>query len=324
MNKKILIGIALIGLFLIPLSSQLVIGANEKIGVSESNGAITLVTDEITVKITPEQANIFWWYGNKSNTNEMYKLQLTAIQEFTGDDDVLDSRTELYGIKYNLIRPDWDYDIVEGETEVTITLSLLGLANGANIYLIMHIYNADTEIAGTDEVVDGLSELKFDIIVEDWTFGPLAKGYAIQTYLTEVQHRHRVEVRNGTALENGTLTRTMQFDSEEYTGPVAYYEWTTFANIYNSTEDLVDTIDVGTAYFDDLAAAPTEAPGFAEGLAHLWLTYPEYLDDHKMVHDPIIGVNEVETVGFSLYLLPIFGGLAVITAVMVVARKRKN
>ena len=51
----------------------------------------------------------------------------------------------------------------------------------------------------------------------------------------------------------------MQFASEAAEDPTAYYEWTTFANIYNSTDDLVDTVDVGTAYFDDLASPPPEA-----------------------------------------------------------------
>ena len=189
----------------------------------------------------------------------------------------------------------------------------------------MHIYNTNILINGTDQEVDGLTELKFDIIVNNWDFSPMAKGFAIQTYLTEVQHRHRVQVRNGTLAENGNVTRKMLFESNSWNAPIAYFEWIEFASIYNSTtEELVDTIDVGTAYFDDLASPPTEAPGFAEGLAHLFLTYPNYGNLLKMVHDPSIGINsDAVTVGFSLYILPVIGGLFATAAVLLIIKRRK-
>lgn len=324
-SKKILIGLALISLFLIPAGTQFASAANNQIGVGEVGGAITISTEAMTIKVIPGQAHIMWWYGNRSNNDEMYKLQLVKIQEFQGDDDTLDERNELGGIAYNLITEDWEYLIEEEETELTITLSLEGLANGANIYLIMHVYNQDEPINGTDQVVDGLTELKFDIIIDNWDFTPTAAGVGIQSYMTEVQHRHRVEVRNGTAAENGNTTRTMQFTSEEYAEPVAYVEWATFANVYNSTDDLVDTVDVGTAFFDDLAAPPTEAPGFAEGLGHLWITYPNYGDNRKLVHDPSIGINEEAfTEGLPLYWVSILGGLFAVAATFTLIKKRRN
>lgn len=324
-SKKIMIGIILISLFLIPITPQLTSATNSKIGVGQSGGTITITTEEMTIKIVPNQAHIMWWLGNHSTADEMYKLQLLKIREFMGDDAILDDKTEFGGISYNLISNDWVVDVDEDETEVTITLSLLGLANGADIYLIMHVYNNDTPINGTDQVAEGLTELKFDIIVDNWSFSPMAKGIAIQTYVTEVQHRHRVQIRNGTLTENGNATRKMLFESNGWNAPIAYFEWAEFANVYNSTtEELVDTIDVGTAYFDDLASPPTEAPGFKEGLAHLFLTYPKYGDDLKMVHDPSIGINtDAATVGFSLFILPVIGGLFASAAVLFIVKRRK-
>ncbi|HUT82689.1 MAG TPA: hypothetical protein VMZ29_15950 [Candidatus Bathyarchaeia archaeon] len=325
-SKRFIIGFALISLFLIPAASQFVSSETSEITVSDNMGAITVQTKDLTVKIIPGQAHLVWWYGNATTADEMYKVQLVKITEFMGDDEILDDHTELGGVTYNLITSSWTYDIVEGTDEVTITLSLLGLPNGADMYLIMHIYTVDTPIEGSDQVVDALTELKFDIIVENWDFSAMAAGYAIQTYLTEVQHRHRVQLRNGTLAENGNTTRTMQFTSESYgEDAVAYMEWTDFANIYDSGDELIDTIDVGTAYFDDLISPPTEAPGFAEGLAHLFLTYANYGDGNKMVHDPIIGVNaDAFTAGLSLYLIPVFSGLAAIAAVVSIIRRRKN
>ncbi len=113
--------------------------------------------------------------------------------------------------------------------------------------------------------------------------------------------------------------------SEQYNfDVVAYYEWLNVANIYDNADVLIDTVDVGTAFFDDLATPPADAPGFAEGLAHLYLTYPNYGDNNKMVHDPTIGINEqLYTESIPLYLFPVIGGLFV-TAVIVLVVKRKN
>ena len=292
----------------------------------EDSGAIIITTEYMTIKIVPEQAHLMWWFGNRSSNTEMYKLQLTKIQEFVGDDDVLDSRTELVGISYNLITENWAVDeIVEGEDELEINLSLTGLANGADMKLIMHVYNEDTTLSPTGETIEGLTELKFDIIVDNWDFSTNAKGIAIQTYLEEVQNRHRVTVRNGTNDENGNHTRTMMFESDSYSVPVAYFEWATVADIYNDSEIKIDEIDVGTTYFDELIDPPTGGLGFEEGLAHLFLTYPNYGDGYKMVHDPSIGINEeAYSESISLFLVPVLSGLFALTAVIAIIKKRRK
>ncbi|MGC9781189.1 MAG: hypothetical protein HZR80_18245 [Candidatus Heimdallarchaeota archaeon] len=238
---------------------------------------------------------------------------------------VFDNRSEFGDISYNLIRNDWQYSIEETETELTITLSLVDFLNSADMYIIMYVYNYDTPIPDTDEVVDALSELKFDIIIDDWVFSEGTQGLAIQSYLTEVEHKHQVKIRNGTLAENGVLKRTMFFESFQYDfDVVAYYEWLNYANVYNNDEVLIDTIDVGTAYFEDLATPPTNVPGFAEGLAHLYLTYPNYGNDNKMVHDPTIGVvEETHSDVAPIYLLPLIGGLFVTAAVVLVVKRKK-
>ena len=209
---------------------------------------------------------------------------------------------------------------------IIITLSLLGLVSGADIHLVMHIYTQDTTIPDTEVMIDAQHEIKFDIIINNWGFQPGAKGIGIQTYLYEVQERHTMRVRNGTSLENGTLLRQMKFESEEFDdNVVAFFEWTETADVFDENDTYVDTIDVGTAYFDDLTTnPPTGATGGAEGLAHLWLTYPNYGNESKMVHDPIIGVNEEYfTESVPLYYASIIGGLIVIGTIAVIIRKRK-
>jgi len=326
-TKKIIIGIALIALFLIPVSAKFAAGENDQIDVKVSSGdVVTVTTDKMTIKIIPKQAHLMWYYGDRASTDEVFKLQLVKIREFTGDDTILDSRTEFGGLSFNLIRNDWQYTIDLTETELTITLSLIDFLNGADMFIIMHVYNYDTPIPDTTEVVDALSEMKFDIIINDWVFSEGAQGYAIQSYLTEVEHHNQVMLRNGTLAENGELKRTMYFESfqNEY-DVVAYYEWLNYANVYNNADVLIDTIDVGTVYFDDSTCVPPEdVPGFAEGLAHVYLTYPNYGDDNKMIHDPTIGVIDIAQSDVApLYLLSLLGGLFATAAIVLIVKRKK-
>ncbi|MGC9780240.1 MAG: hypothetical protein HZR80_13425 [Candidatus Heimdallarchaeota archaeon] len=325
--KKSLIGISLISLFLLSAGSQLT-ARSEGVTISENLGAITVQTNGLTVKIIPSQGHLMWWHGNKSDADEMYKLQLVKIQEYFGDDDILDDRTELVGGKfYNLITEDWVSNVNDTDPDhVIITLSLLGLAGGADIHLVMHIYTEDTLIEGTEVMIDATHEIKFDIIINNWEFSAGAQGIGIQSYLDEVQKRHTMRLRNGTSLENGTLLRRMNFESDEFDGNVvAFYEWTQTADVFDENDTYVETVDVGTAYFDDLITAPpTGAAGNKEGLGHLWLTYPNYGNESKLVHDPIIGVNEEYfTESVPLYYASIIGGLIVLGTIVVIARRRK-
>ncbi len=323
--KKWLLGLIFASLLVMPVTAQLVSAEDQHIGIRDEVDSITVSTEYMTVRILPSQAHLIWWYGNVSSADEMYKLQLLKIQEFTGDDAILDDKSELGGISYSLISDSWSYAIVQTAQELTITMTLTGLANGATIQLVMHVYTTDVPINGTDQTVDALTELKFDIIIENWVFSPTAAGIAIESFLTEVQNRHRVRVRNGTLNENGNATRTMQFISDKYDDQaVAYFEWNTFAHVYNSTGDLVDTVDVGTSYFADMISPPP-GMGFEEVQDHLWLTYPNYENNMKLIHDPTIGLNaDLLASSVPLYVIPLVGGLAGIAIVSAVILKKKR
>jgi len=322
-TKKIIIGIALIGMFLIPAGENFVTAAEGPIEYHEYTNALTVKTEFIYVKIVPNQGHLMWWSGS-NRTDEMYKLQLIKIQEFGGNDSILDSKSEFIGMSYGLISEDWDYVIDKQDDKLTITLSLLGLDNGADVHIIMHISTIDMRVNGTDRIVKALDEVKFDIIVDNWTFGEKAQGYAIQTYLQEMRQRNRVRVINGTNHEYGPNLRVMEFAQEGAEEVLAYYEWTTFANIYNDTNDIIDTIDVGTVFFEDLVDLPIEGSG--DGLAHVYLTYPNYGDGYKMVHDPIFGVNDPDLNLWLIIGLPVGLGLTILGIVVTtfVYKRKQN
>jgi len=324
MDKKFILGIALVSIFLIPAGAQLS-SALGPIKYSEIADMITVRTEYLNVKIVPDQGHLMWWSG-RNNTDEMYKLQLVKFQEFGGNDTVLDDKSEFINMPYNLITGDWNYVIDKQENQLTVTLSIMDFHDNADLYLVMNVYTTDVLIEGTNRTVKALEEMKFDIIVDNWVFDEDAQGYSIQTYLTEVRHMNRIRIRNGTNYEYGPNLREMEFAQEAAEDPIGYYAWTTFANVYDSEDALVDTIDVGTAYFDDLAAPPEEAAGYEEGLAHLFLTYPNYGDGLKMIHDPLIGVND-PTVNLWLSVgLPIGTGLLLVGLIstLVVIRRKKN
>ncbi|MBD3193073.1 MAG: hypothetical protein GF308_20720 [Candidatus Heimdallarchaeota archaeon] len=248
-NKRILVGILLLSLF-VPVFAQNVNGNNGQIDVREDQGTITITTDKLTLKITGGKPHFIWWNGNQSTADEMYKVHFTSISEFFGDDEILDSKDELNGISYNLMTNNWNYEIFEEETEVIVILTLSGLANNAQIQFIVHIYTNDEPIEGSDEVVAALSEVKIDIVIDNWDFSENAQGLALKSSVLEVNQSPRVRVRNGTNEESGNQSRSMIFQSEDYgNDKVAYLEWLTFAEVYNGTEQ-ISTVDVGTAYFD--------------------------------------------------------------------------
>ncbi len=316
---KLMIGISLIALFFLPAFTNYASAKSDKISIKEGQDAITISTDFITLKLVDGKPHFIWWYGNQSTSDEMYNVQFTKIQEYFGADDTLDNYGELSGISYNLLTSDWISEIVEDETSVTVTLTLSGLTNDAELQFIINVYEVNQPLEGTDQIIDALAEAKFDIVVNDWVFSEGAAGLAIKSQVLESQQRHRIRIRNGTVAENGNTTRTMQFESDEQGNKkVAFYEWSTFADVYDGVSK-ISTIEVGEAYIDE--SAQGVGPGIS-GMIHFWLTYPNYGDSYTLKHDPSIGIYP-NAFSVPLYLFSIIGGIIATAAIVAIVRKRK-
>ncbi|NHJ86305.1 MAG: hypothetical protein FK734_12650 [Asgard group archaeon] len=321
---KIMIGLALITLIVLPATSQLTSAeAGNQINVQGGLDGITISTEYLTMKLVNGKPEFIWWNGNQSTADEMYKVQFVTLSEYKGSDNILDSKTELLNaIDYNLVSSIWNTDIVEEELAVHITMTLSGLKDGAELQFIVHVYATEQPLNGTEEVVKALSEVKFDIIIKNWVFSSEAKGIAINAQVLEAQNRHRVQIRNGTEEENGNYTRAMLFESEENGNSiVAYYKWTTFADIYSGGLK-TGSINVGTAYLDDQLLG--EGAGSENsGLVQQWLYYGYYGDSVTLVHDPSVGVNP-ESFSVPLFLYPVISGLVATVVVVVLVRRRKQ
>ena len=318
---KFTIGLSLIVLFVLPAATQFTVAKSDKIGVKDGVDAITISTDFITMKINDGKPHFVWWNGNQSTADEMYNVQFTTLQEYFGDDEFLDSRGELVGgIGYNLVTSEWTSEILEEDHHIQVTLTL-GLANDAKLQFIVHIYTEDQLLNGTDETIEALTEVKFDIILDNWEFTPGAQGIAIKSQILETQKKNKVRIRNGTDDEHGNKTRNMLFESKEHGNRVvAFYKWTNFADVYDGASK-IDTIPVGQSSLEEGYVG--EGPGAADpGMIHLWFTYQNYGDSYILVHDPSIGVNP-DAFNLPLTILPIIGGLVTTIIVVGIVRKRK-
>jgi len=320
-SKKLVIGLSLVLIFIVPTLTNFTEAKSDKINVIEDQTGITLQTNYMTLKIVENNPHFIWWYGNQSTSDEMYNVQITKVQEYFGDDDILDNHTELKGISYNLLNNEWEQEIIEGDHFVTVTLTLSGLANGVEIQFIMHIYSEDIVIAGTDQIVEALSEVKFDIVVNNWLFSNDAAGLAFHTQTLESQEMHQVKIRNGTSTENGNASRLLQFESDDNKNKkVAYFGWTTFADIYNEFDIKIDTIDVGNAFLIEGSLGQGSGD---PGIIQMYLTYPNYGDSLKLVHDPFVGVYP-ESFSMPLNFWSIIGGIIASVAIAVIINKRRK
>jgi len=327
MKTKIIIGIAFIAMLLLPISAQFTSAQSDKIVVEDKPGMITITTEYITFKFTEGRPNFSWWNGNTSTSDEVYNVHFMEISEYFGEDEILDGLNELVGgLSYNLFTSVWSTEVVEEDDEVTITMTMTGLANDVELQFIVHIYTTDQVIPGTDSVVEGLTEIKFDIVVNNWQFSEGAQGLGIKAQIHESQRRNRVRLRSGSEDENGNRSRLMNFESDEYNNAVvAYYEWTTFADVYDGLNK-IDTIEVGTTYFNADMPGPGEGPiGEEQEIVNQWLTYPNYGDSLTLVHDPSVGVDPAAiSNNISLYILPLIGGILAPVLVVSLVRRKKH
>ncbi len=319
-RKNPVISLVIMVVILIPSIAVFVDANPEGISFNEDLDDIIITTDFITIKIAKISPHFIWWVGNQSSSNEMYNVKFISIKEFFGDDDFLDSPLELGGISYDLDSNDWSHQITMNEASLTIELTLTGLANGAEIQFMLNIYNENQVIPGTDHEVDALTEMKFDIVINDWEFTENASGLAILTNVFESQQDHEMNIRDGTQNENGNTSQSMQFESEEYNNnKIAFFEWTNFASIYDGL-DLVNNISVSKASL--LGDLPVTLPIDLD-IIPLYLTYPNYGNSLKMVHDPSIGVYP-ENFSLTLPALSIVSGIITLIIIGILTRKRNR
>ncbi|MHA1910481.1 MAG: hypothetical protein ACTSYA_02190 [Candidatus Kariarchaeaceae archaeon] len=332
-----------IGLFLILLGS---ITAANTVAAPESPNyagnrnteATWIRTPQIVVRLDSTKPNIMFWDSSQNDSTGVYNVWIHSVAELFGDDLVLDSRAELNGQFYNLIFIDWTSEIVQTETELTVSLISEELSNGAVIKFIFHAYFADgtvdeTQIASDDSTtvvthdVKTLSEVKFDIVVENWTFSEGAQALTLGVRVNELKNRHRIRVNESTLRPDGaTINRTrIGFGTEDV--ETAYINWVPTYNVYDAEGVLESTKNVTVAAASYGLAGdqgPSAGQRFGIEYANIFFLYENYGDGKTMIHDPTIGVSS-DTIDEES-VVPAFELGIVITATLglvMITRRRK-
>jgi hypothetical protein len=342
--RKITITLS-IGLFLILLGSissgNTVAIPNQNYAGERNTEATWIVTPQIVVKLDNTKPNIMIWDGAKNDSTGVYNVWIHSIAELFGDDMVLDNRTELDGQFYRLIFIEWTSEIVQTETELTVSLISEELSNGAIIKFIFHAYFADetteeTQVATDDSTtvvtheVKALSEVKFDIVVENWTFTEGAQALALGVRVNEMRNRHRVRINETTAPADGaTLNRSrIGFGTEDV--ETAYIDWVPTYNVYDSEGVLESTNNV-TSVLTSCGLSTEQVPPsprqrFGIDYANIFFLYENYGDSKTMVHDPTIGLSSDTVDEESEAVIPAFELGVALTAVLgvsILTRRRK-
>lgn len=317
--------------------------------VENKDGSMFIKTPYLTVKLNEYKPDIFFWLADEDPGRRdatMFHIGFYSIAEVFGDDLIVDNRDELLGGKmYNLASSTIDWSITTENTtnEIVATQTSSVLDNGATISFVYHIYLEDVvvtqDLNGTEVTynVKGLKEIKFDIIVDNWTFSPGAAGLLFNVKVHENQYRHRVQ--NGEQVSQPEdairINNTDEFSAnrtQDYTRDgigfndnkdnlIAYFAWTPVADVFDQDDNYLETVNV-TATATSFGYDMTYGQGreFCQEYINLQLVYPNYGDGLVLIHDPVLGVGDASGVSATLIALLAIPLLA--AAALVIRRKR--
>ena len=348
--KFMVLGIlALILLSAIP-SITLASPEEDKPEIEERQGAVFLITPKLKVRLSAGRPDILFWISNstyKQRTVPVYHIGFHYVAELYGDDLVVDSRDEIDGKIYNLISDQitWNLEVENFTDELRATITSSQLANGAVISFVYHLYLEDQTV--TKELnnsrvayfAEALTQVKFDIIVSNWTFSPNATGLVFLVNVHELAFRHRI--RRGSGIndpEEHYRVNNTQIDPTNRTadpkrhgieflntrGEIeAFFSWTPVADVYDLNDNYIKSVNctptVASYGFD---VKTFKGRKFGVEYTNLLLAYPNYGDNLKLVHDPTIGVNP-ESVLVSSSIIGAIALPIVAFAVIAIFRRKK-
>ncbi|MHA1712645.1 MAG: hypothetical protein ACTSW4_01170 [Candidatus Ranarchaeia archaeon] len=331
-RNVILINLILVGLILSVNTTSVLAQGNspgnngrQPIFHSEANN-FTVSIDNFTVRINTDTHPLFSFW-REENPDERYLVHLTDLIEFndSNQDGVAQpsERTPLGTLA--LASGTWEVSPIINETEddllkaVHFNYTLTGIDvpffSGLNLQFRFHLYLENTTIVsnGIETFVAGGTELKFDIVIENWPWASADNKLALRLLFVTGQHQtlqHRHMVRNQ------TQNQAMVWENEANTTQ-AYFRYNNQVTLKNSTS--MQNRNVTSGLESDLNNPV------------LYIVYPYFTG--QLVHDPTLGIIETTTEEsspvpsiFDIITHPYFVGgltLIVIIASMVVLRKTK-
>ncbi|MHA2358450.1 MAG: hypothetical protein ACXABK_06760, partial [Candidatus Heimdallarchaeaceae archaeon] len=197
--------ILIVGLiaFLVFSSTSLTLADREG-RVENREGSVFIETSNVIVKLHAGKPDIFFWSVRQETGRRraaIFHVSFQHVAELFGDDLIVDSRQELQGGKiYNLASDqlDWTLTNITEENHIQATLVSEPIVGGATITFAFHLFLEDTVVTyernGTvySYEAKALSEVKFDIVVDNWEFTPEATGLIFHVKIHEMEYQHRV------------------------------------------------------------------------------------------------------------------------------------
>ena len=318
--------------------------------IENTKGAVFLVTPRLKVRISAGRPDIMFWASNETarhRTMPVYHVGFHYIAELFGDDMVVDSRNEIGGKIYNLYsdQVEWKLQTANYTNELRATLTSSQLSNGATISFVYHIYLE--EITVTKElnnskvayVAHGLKEIKFDIIVNNWSFSDNATGLIFLVNVHELAFRHRLRVGNRINSPeehyrvNGTNTNPNNRTADPHRDGIIFVDTRDNPKAYFSWSPIADIYDLNGNYIKNVNCTPTivsygynmktfRGRRFGVEYANLILAYPNYGDGLRLEHDPTIGV-EPENLSID-YSWTALIALPLVTFVAVIIKRKRH
>ncbi len=344
-NKILLVGVLTI-LIMSSISTSFLVSAKKNDpGVNDREGSTFIETDFLSMKLHEGKPDMMFWLVNSSEGKKMpvFHVSFTHIAELFGDDLLVHNMGELSGEAFNLASSSFDWTLTKetltNEVRGTITSDIL--ENGATISFVFHVYlediliteeiNETNTIITTTYQIKSVSEIKFDIIVDNWTFSPEATGLVFAVKIHELAYKHRVQASDGVNVtEDGYEKPANATKNEnkhgiefydESDGRSSYFTWVPTAQVYDTEDSIVSEVNVTSSMNNDgFDEDFGKGKKFGRDFINLFLSYPNYGDGLKMVHDPTIGIDQ----GLNpvVIVVAVAAGITLVALVAVVVKRR--
>jgi hypothetical protein len=299
--------------------------ASEIIPEEDDEGDLHILSDDNTVRFKHEEPRVRFIYNTTEENTIEFEADDFALIEFVDVNN--DSRVQSEEIKrkleFNQIQWNFTYEKMVKANSTIITVTYYANTTEYEIALIMRVYQkrmTESSTTGNTTLVfdvdGGADEVKFDLIVNRWTWVDESSKLALFMELES-------EVEGEVVLESANMNKdqiAIKLDSIKIE-----IGWVKQAKVVaaDGSEELVNvTVDYKSL---DIELEESEV----ELELDVYFIYP-YFGENKLIHDPSIGIEDDLLLYIFTLLTPevLLGTAVTAVAIVVVAstltRRRKG
>ncbi|MGY5872233.1 MAG: hypothetical protein RTV72_08320 [Candidatus Thorarchaeota archaeon] len=315
LNRKAIL--ALFALMLVGISLPLAAAQGSSLEFQYSAGIVTLTTDDIDIRVTGnnQAPHFHWWDPNTPDVD--YHVMFVKMFEAndTNADGVFTNGTDpMVGAPFALPTTNWDFSGFEEEGEggnttavhfnFTTTTEFDPRPEGPGMDYgslpSMPAFNVSIEVRVHLDLANP-GEMKFDLVVDGWTWTYEDSILVLQFTVTESAHGN---------LQGDDSPNGFQRDGTKFQFENGYFEYNETALAANNS------LEVKASYGEGI--------GMEAGQS-IYLAFA-YFGNDTLEYDPILGMEaSTVTTGFVLdtMTLALIGGVVVVLLLVVVVVRRR-